>query len=263
MTEASKHSLVSHELLEELLVYGYIRQNSDYSLKLKFPNDIFDLCIKWYHLDSYFMFVGNKCTLDNNKTIIHYKGEDITNNSNGETIKNPNSCYHSIIMPSKSETDIEYIYTLKILECEDIICIGLDSTNGDYTDDDFTSQQSTYHYSYYSKDGTAWMKSNAVTDKRTYNNSGFGHTFGYPYGKNDIIKMHYNPYKTQYQLWFEKNGQCAQYADGYGLKIHKQMGLQYRLCIFMGDYSKQSIELINYQRIGDIDEESESELDDN
>eukprot|EP01084_Bolivina_argentea_P255924 430656_1 len=97
-------ALVSHGLLEELLVYGYIRQNCGYSLQFKFPKDILETCLKWYHIDSYFIFVGDKCTLDNNKTIIHYKGEDITNNSNGERIKHANSCYHSIIMPSISET---------------------------------------------------------------------------------------------------------------------------------------------------------------
>ena len=53
---------------------------------------------------------------------------------------------------------------------------------------------------------------------------------------------------------------------GQGIDIYKKRGLQYRLCIFMGDYGQQTIELIGYERSGDVEEEdteSDDDSDDN
>merc|ERR1712087_389045 len=74
----------------------------------------------------------------------------------------------------------------------------------------------------------------------------------------DTITMHYSPSKVRAQLWFEKNGLACQYGDG--MTVDRRMGLQYRMCIFMGDYGEQIVELESYERIGDAEESaSESE----
>jgi len=237
------------------LVDGYIRINLGDNSPFKFPKDILELIMNWYHLDSYFMFIGNKCKLVGNQTTVHYIGEDITD-SIGENNKSPNCCYHSIIMPSMNETDIEYIYTLKILKCEDVICIGIDSTNGKYINDDFTNQKDTDYYAYYSRNGTGWDKRNASSEAEKKKYPYHGMTYGDgPFGKGDIIKMYYNPYAAE--LHFERNGKKHKAMD-----VAQRMGLQYRLCVYMGECGKQSVELMEYQRIGDIDEDEQDQNED-
>lgn len=73
--------------------------------------------------------------------------------------------------------------------------------------------------------------------------------------------MYYNPYHSTVQ--FELDGQdCKEKFQK--MDVYKKMGLQYRLCIYMGDYGKQCVKLLDYKVIGDVDtDESDQEENEN
>ena len=95
-------------------------------------------------------------------------------------------------MPSISNINIDYEYTLKILQNCQEISIGIDDSKCKHINDDFSGKSSTKNYSYFSRDGkqynweTGWCA---------------GIEYGDSFFKGDIIKMRYNPFKATLQFW--------------------------------------------------------------
>ena len=212
----------------ELLVSGYIREeNSNHTSDI--PLDIIDLCVLWYHIESFLMKAGDYCTINDAGNSVEYK------NDNEEM--RPNSCYGSMEMPSVSKSDIAYIFKLKVIKLGrgDIIGIGIDDAEFKWSNDNFTlagryaKEDKTYHsYGYISNCGSLYTSMNS-----------YGRTeYGDIYKTGDVITVIYNPFAST--LRFDINGKKQkEIKDVYG-----KYGVSYRLCIYMGYSGNQIVELL-------------------
>ena len=205
---------VTRRYKDELLVHGYVRENDS-----RYPVDIMNICLKWYHIESFLFSAGDCLEINEEKDIVTHKGGQY------------NSCYGSIIMPSTSPINIKYEYELKILDDEHEISIGIDESKCEHINEDFSGQRSTKNYSYYSPNGTQY---NWTTGEY----AGHGLNYGESYSKDDVIKMCYNPYNSTLQFW--KNG----INQGIIESIHSDQNLSYRLCVYMGSVQGTSVKLV-------------------
>ena len=166
---------------DELLVYGYLRRESKrFKPIIDIPEDIMNICVLWYHIQSYLFKAGKHCEINENGTKVTHKKK--------KGRYEPNSCYGSVVMPSINNVNIEYKYKIKIVKFDsnEHICVGVDDAKCINTDADFSGNQDTKNYAYY--------KSGNLFDHTTGTFS--GKLYGDAFDKGDIIEMCYNPYKS-------------------------------------------------------------------
>ena len=199
---------------DELLVYGFVRDVDD-----RYPGYVMDLCLLWFHNPLYFMKAGSFIEINEDGNIAK-----ITSDSN-------NSVYGSVVMPSQCDIEIEYEYKMKIdgvrfneTDFDSLtISIGIDDAECKHAESDFSGNDETCNYGYYGFHGRVFSH---VTGRNFHDAIELGQS----YGIGDTISMCYNPYKST--LSYAKNGE----HQGVIESIESKKGLQYRLCICLGQF---------------------------
>ena len=218
-------SKLNRKQRHQLAVSSYIRRINK-KCDAVIPTDIIDLIFLFYYLESFLLKAGKLCTINKQQNIVEYKKP-----SNIYEFKR-NTCYGSLEMPSKTSSDIEYRFRLKIKHKTNCIGIGIDDAQCKSINDNYTlppfGHVPTKFYSYISNGGAlyAWDQNG-------------GKPFGIGYKKGDIVTMVYNPYKSL--LLFQTNNKKQDKLKN----IYGEQGFSYRLAIYMGYEGHQIVELLD------------------
>ena len=167
----------------------------------------------WYYIELFIFKSGSCSKLNEDKTIISRK--DVTENDH-EYFGTVHSCYGSVTMPSL-DNKLIYEYSIKILNSDGHIAIGIDDASCRHCDTYFVGQKDTPNYGCQCWNGTK---------------SSTKDTFGDDYAERcatngAIIKMIYNSFDST--LSFIITG--VDYGIAYD--VVKQEGLEYRLAIYL------------------------------
>ena len=194
---------------DETLVHGYIREHQSY-----FPLDLVNACFIWYHPQICGIFLaGDGIKINDDENIITHEGTE------------SNSCYGSIIMPSRSLINTDYECKIKIINNSSAISIGIDDSKCEHIEYNFTGQPGTKNYAYHSLRGYQYNCRVALE-------------YGDPFDTGDTIKMCFNPYNSTLEFW--KN----EVYQGCIGNIYRNDNLSYRLCIYMGDTAGTKVKLL-------------------
>ena len=209
------------KLEDELLVYGYLRQNQHRDI----PSDIIRTCHKWYHIHIFFEQTSVHAAVNEQRdTVTLLKDVDY-----------PVTAYANIIMPSVSKIDVEYEYEIKLSKQPNHgmggVFIGIDEAD--------CKRLNGIPYEH-EKDLCSKDKWKIIFG--TGNNRlvfGGGISNGAEFCDPGVIRMIYKPfhsslrfYKNEEELWLIKN-------------IDSKENLCYRLCVYLFGFDNTlSVKLI-------------------
>ena len=221
--------------LQELLPY---QQNPYYNI----PAIVFMITMSYYYNPEYFTTYGNYMQLNEDKNEIYLqpsaKYELVTNTAYGN------------IVITKSDIG-KHIWTFKIIETnkEVVMGIGLDSSNKEFPNKDFVTDDNTHSYYVYSSyaDVESYEDIETITGERYHNEAVDEHSYTKSYGDaytgtSCEVKMELNMDEKTIRYYVNDEDQGVAFKD-----ICFRNDEEYKMCISFDE--SVTVQLRNYQHI--------------
>lgn len=214
------------------LVAGFIRNSEqEFNENAIIPSSITTICTLFYYLGEFFADCGKNMVIENEMKILkiaaprHWKV--VRNTGYGNV--NINNEYNCI-----------YSWTLKLVALDSFnTYIGIDSSDKEYIDDNFSSGQNNTYYLITSRG----VKSYQVSKVDETHGSG---SYGREMEAGDVIKMEINTKDTTMEVWINNQSQGIAFKDIAFDEVEYHFAIS--LCTNEANFAT-CVELVDFKQI--------------